>query len=73
MVCSEFDSVPLVNNSVVVLLDPLDLIVATHEDTGLIVDVLGHHLEHSVHLAVDSLAASCREMMLTNRMERKDA
>lgn len=38
------------------LLNLLDLVVTTHEDTGLVVDALGHHLEHTVHLAVDSLA-----------------
>lgn len=37
------------------LLDLLDLVITTHENTGLVVDVLGHHLEHSVHLAVYSL------------------
>lgn len=43
---------------VVELLHLLDLVVTTHEDTGLVVDVLGHHLEHAVHLAVDSLTTS---------------
>jgi hypothetical protein len=43
---------------VVELLHLLDLVVTTHEDTGLVVDVLGYHLEHTVHLAVDSLTTS---------------
>lgn len=43
---------------VVELLHLLDLVVTTHEDTGLVVDVLRHHLEHAVHLAVDSLTTS---------------
>jgi hypothetical protein len=43
------------------LLNLLDLVVTAHEDTSLVVDVLGHHLEHSVHLAVDSLATGWEE------------
>lgn len=37
------------------LLDLLDLIVASHEDTGSVVDVFGLDLEHALHVAVDSL------------------
>ena len=35
--------------------DLLDLIVATHEDTAAVVDVLGGDGHHAVHVAVDGL------------------
>lgn len=38
-------------------LNPLDLIVATHEDARSVMDVLGHDIKHPLHLAVDGLAA----------------
>lgn len=39
--------------------DLLYFVVAAEEDTGLVVDGLGDDGEHTVHLAVDSLTASC--------------
>ena len=38
--------------------DLLHLFEATHEDAGAVVNVLGHDLQHALHLAVDRLAAS---------------
>lgn len=43
--------------SLVERLDLLNLVITAHEDTRLVVDVLGHDLQHPPHLAVDSLAA----------------
>jgi len=40
-------------------LDLLDLIVAAHEDTGLVVNVLGDNLEHPPHLAINRLTTGC--------------
>lgn len=48
------------------LLDLLHLIVAAHEDTGSVVDVLGLDLEHSLHVAVDSLATGYQ--LLVNQL-----
>lgn len=33
----------------------LNLVIAAHEDTRPVVDVLGHNLEHPLHLAVHCL------------------
>lgn len=41
-----------------VLLDLLNLLPASHEDTGSVVDVLGHNLEHTLHVVIDSLTTS---------------
>ena len=38
--------------------DLLDFVVAAHEDTRAIVNGLGYHLDHAIHLAVDCLSAS---------------
>jgi hypothetical protein len=44
--------------SLVERFDFLNLIVAPHEDTCTVVDVFGHHLQHTPHLAVNSLPTS---------------
>jgi hypothetical protein len=36
----------------------LHLVVASQEDARAIVDVLRHHMQHALHLAIDRLAAS---------------
>lgn len=41
------------------LLDLLNLIIRTHKDTGLVMDILRYDLEHAVHLAIDGLTTSC--------------
>lgn len=41
------------------LLNLLDLIVASHEDTGSVVDMFGLDLEHALHVVVDSLTTGC--------------
>ncbi len=38
--------------------DLLHLIIAAHEDSAAIVDMLGYDLDHALHLAVHRLAAS---------------
>lgn len=37
--------------------DLLHLIIAAHEDTRTIVDMLRYHSQHTLHAAVDSLTA----------------
>ena len=37
----------------------LHLIVASHKNPGPVVDMLRHYLEHSLHLAVHRLTATC--------------
>ena len=39
--------------------DLLHLLVAAQEDARSVVDVLGHDLDHAIHVAVDGLSASC--------------
>ncbi len=41
----------------------LNLVIATHKDARPIVDVLGHHLEHAAHLAIDGLATGYRKAL----------
>ena len=41
-------------------LDLFYLVVAAHEDARPVVDILGNNLHHPVHLAVQSLTASCK-------------
>lgn len=37
----------------------LHFVIAAHEDARPIVDMLGHHRQHSLHPAVDGLATGC--------------
>lgn len=39
--------------------DLLHFVIATHEDTGSIMDVLRNYAKHTIHMAVDCLPASC--------------
>lgn len=39
--------------------DLLHLIVAAHEDTAAVVDMLRHDSKHTSHVAVNGLATSC--------------
>ena len=48
-----------------VLLDLLNLFPASHEDTGSIVDVFGHNLEHALHVVVNSLTTGYRKLAFT--------
>lgn len=50
--------IPERNRLLVELLDLLNLIITSHKDTGSVVDVLRNHIEHPLHVVVDSLAAS---------------
>ena len=40
------------------LLDFLNFIVATHEDTRPVMDVFWYNLHHSIHLAIECLSTS---------------
>lgn len=48
------------------LLDLFHFVVAAHEDTSTVVDVLRLNLEHSLHVAVNGLAASCDSQLAFN-------
>ncbi len=48
-------------------LDLLHLVVAAHEDARLVVDVLGLHVQHPPHVAVDRLAAGCGDLDVSCR------
>lgn len=50
------------NQLLVELLHLLNLIKAAHEDTGSVMNVFGHDLEHSPHLAVDRLTTGCENV-----------
>ena len=41
--------------------DLLNFVVATHEDTRSIMDMLGDNSKHTFHAAVDRLASSCSD------------
>ena len=43
----------------------LHLVVATHEDTGSVVDMLRHDCQHTLHAAVDRLATGCSTISVT--------
>lgn len=45
--------------------DELHLVVGAEEDTAAVVDALGDDGEHACHVAVDCLAAGCRDRVST--------
>ena len=42
-------------------LDLFNLVIATHEDAGTVVNVLGSDFEKALHLAIDSLATGLKK------------